>query len=92
MNINIHAERLPATSMNDKNLKQAAIKLEAMFLAETLKSSGFGQPDGSFNGGSGEQHFSSFLVEAQANEIAFAGGIGLAESIFKAISESNKKN
>ncbi|WP_172297661.1 rod-binding protein [Pseudoruegeria sp. HB172150] len=78
-----------STDLPDRNarLREAAEKLEATFLAEMLKTAGFGQSRGAFGGGVGEEQFSSFLVQAQADEIVRAGGIGLAESLFEALKE-----
>jgi len=80
----------PATSLPDyihttPGLRDAAQKLEATFLAEMLKSAGVGAPRDAFGGGAGEEHFSSFLREAQAEEMVKAGGIGLAEALFQAM-------
>ncbi len=63
----------------------AAQKLEATFLSEMLKSAGLGTPRDSFGGGKGEEQFSSFLRDAQAEEMAKSGGIGLAEALFEAM-------
>lgn len=71
----------------DAALRAAAQKLEATFLAEMLKSAGMGESRQSFGGGSGEDQFSSFLVQAQAEKIVAAGGLGLAESLFEALKE-----
>lgn len=68
------------------DLRRAAEKLEAAFLAEMLRGAGLGRAGTAFGGGIGEEQFASFLVEAQAAELARAGGIGLAESIFAALS------
>ena len=70
------------------SLRDAAVELEATFLAEMLKSAGFGETPDAFGGGSGEDQFSSFLVQAQAREMARSGGIGLAESLYNALKES----
>ncbi len=70
---------------NDDKLRDAAAKLEATFLAEMLKSAGLDAQSGAFGGGIGEEQFSSFLREAQAEELVRAGGIGLAESLFNAM-------
>lgn len=67
------------------HLKDAAVRLEASFLAEMLKNAGMGSPPDAFGGGAGEDQFSSFLVQEQAQQIARAGGIGLAETIFEAL-------
>jgi len=71
----------------DAALMQAAQKLEASFLAEMLKSAGFGESREAFGGGHGEDQFGSFLVDAQAEEMVAAGGIGLAEALFEALKD-----
>ena len=75
----------------DKATWQAAQKLEASFLAEMLKSAGFGKARSSFGGGAGEDQFGSFLRQAQATEMVRAGGIGLAESFFHALKETRNE-
>ena len=50
-----------------------------------LKSAGMGAPRDAFGGGEGEEQFSSFLREAQAEQMVRAGGIGLAEALFEAM-------
>lgn len=71
-------------------LRDAAVDLEAAFLTEMLKSAGFGDLRKSFGGGAGESQFSTFLVRAQAEQIAQSGGIGLAESLYQALLEAEK--
>lgn len=73
-----------------KALRKAAIELEAAFLAEMLKSAGYGKSRDSFGGGAGEDQFGSLLVRAQAEKMAEAGGIGLAESLYQALLETSK--
>ncbi len=74
-------------------LRKAAIDLEASFLTEMLKSAGLGKSrEGFGSGGAGEDQFSSFLVRAQAEQIAKAGGIGLAESLYHALKETQNDN
>lgn len=68
-------------------LRKAAQKLEATFLAEMLKSAGLGETRSYFGGGVGEDQFSSFLVQAKAEKLVETGGLGLAESIFQALKE-----
>ncbi|MEM6939034.1 MAG: rod-binding protein [Pseudomonadota bacterium] len=68
-------------------LREAAQELEASFLAEMLKSAGFGKSRESFGGGAGEEQFSSFLVREHAMALVNAGGIGLTEHIFNALKE-----
>jgi Rod binding domain-containing protein len=79
------AAPIPDYIQTDAKLRDAAQKLEATFLAEMLKSAGLGATRETFGGGSGEDQFSSFLREAQAKEMAAAGGIGLAEALFEAM-------
>lgn len=79
-------------SRGDIALRQAAQDLETTFLAEMLKSSGLGKSRESMGGGAGEDQFSSFLVRAQAEQMTKAGGIGLAETFFYALKESQNGN
>ncbi len=65
-----------------------ARELEASFLSEMLSYSGLGETeDSSFSGGIGEQQFSSFLREKQAEMMVAKGGIGLAETLFHAMTK-----
>ncbi|MCK8463350.1 rod-binding protein [Aliiroseovarius sp. S1339] len=74
---------------DDARLMDVARKLEASFLSEMLKSAGVGKTPDSFGGGAGEDQFSSFLRQAQADEMVKAGGIGLAQSLFEALKEQD---
>jgi len=73
---------------SEKALRDVAVELEATFLAEMLKSAGLGKGRESFGGGAGEDQFNSFLVRAQATQMAQAGGIGLSEYLFNALMEA----
>lgn len=73
-------------------INDVAMKLEAAFLAEMLKSAGLGETSRSFGGGAGEEQYSSFLVRTQSEEIARAGGIGLAELIFAQLMEADRSD
>lgn len=77
---------LPKTA-SDEKLFKVAQELEATFLAEMLKSAGFGAPRESFGGGIGEDQFSSFLRQSQSEQMVKAGGIGLAERLFESLKE-----
>lgn len=72
----------------DDQLRAAAQELEAQFLAEMLKSAGLGVTPDAFGGGEGEEQFASLLRQEQARMMVKAGGIGLAESIFKALQKA----
>ncbi|RLK00508.1 rod-binding protein [Ruegeria conchae] len=86
MSISAIGATTPAAQASDK-LRAASIELEATFLAEMLKSAGLGQARQSFGGGAGEDQFSSFLIQQQAQQMARAGGIGLSEVLFNAMME-----
>lgn len=70
--------------------RETALKLEASFLSEMLKSAGFGMQTNSFSGSAGEDQFASFQRDAIAQHMARAGGIGLAEHFFNAMMETQK--
>lgn len=78
-----------STPHREDQLRTVSEKLEAQFLAEMLKLSGFGKTPKAFGGGNGEDQFTSFLVEAQAQKIVEAGGVGLAEQIFNSLKEQS---
>jgi len=69
--------------------REVAERLEASFLAEMLKSAGFGEQTNSFSGGPGEDQFASFHRQAIAERMAANGGIGLAESFYRAMTETH---
>lgn len=77
----------PPRPAADQTLRLRAQEMEAAFLSEMLRHTGFGAARDGFGGGIGEDQFASFLREEQARAIARAGGIGLAESIFTALKE-----
>ena len=81
-----------AAPAKDTALFAAAQKLEASFLAQMLKSAGLGDSRDSFGGGPGEEQFSSFLLEAQAEKIVEAGGIGLAEALYESLKERKNES
>ena len=71
----------------DQKLRNAAMEMEANFLAEMLKSAGVGETPEAFGGGVGEDQFASYLRLEQARQMAASGGIGLAESLYHALKE-----
>ena len=70
---------------DDVRMRALSQQLEAGFLAEMLGHAGFGAAREGFGGGAGEEQFASFLRQEQANAMVKAGGIGLAESLFNAM-------
>ena len=85
-------ESIAKTEVKDAGLREAARKLESGFVAEMLKSAGFGKARESFGGGAGEDAFAAFLVQTQADLIVANGGFGLAESIFQALKSREVKD
>ncbi|WP_417723145.1 rod-binding protein [Salipiger sp.] len=81
------SQRSPVVAGSPDRLRASAVRLEATFLAEMLKSAGFGESRDAFGGGLGEERFSSFLREEHARSLAENGGIGLAEAIYRALKE-----
>ena len=68
-----------------EKLRALAIDLETTFLTEMLKYSGLGATQSTFNGGIGEEQFSSMRLQETAKQITGSGGIGLAENIFQSL-------
>lgn len=66
-------------------LRRLAAEMETVFLSEMLGYAGLGAQGDTFGGGVGEEQFSSFLRQEQAGAMVRAGGIGLAESLFRAM-------
>ena len=77
----------PKPGAGDTELARVARDFEASFLSIMLREAGVGVPRGAFGGGLGEDQFASFLTDAYAEKMAERGGIGLAESIFRALKE-----
>lgn len=78
---------LPPSAPQHEGLREKAAQLETAFLAEMLGHAGLGTPRESFGGGIGEEQFSSFLRQEQAEAMVKAGGIGLTEALFRALSQ-----
>jgi len=69
-------------------VRAASVALEASFLSEMLKAAGFGEQINGFSGGTGEDQFASFHRDAIAHRMAEAGGIGIAEHVFRSMMEA----
>jgi Rod binding domain-containing protein len=78
---------IPATAppLRPDAVRATAQEMETAFLAEMLSHAGLGPQEGSFGGGQGEEQFASFLRQEQARLMVEAGGIGLSEAIFRAM-------
>ncbi len=75
-----------------EDLRKASEALETQFLAEMLKNADFGSVPDLFGGGTGEEQFSSLLVDEQAKRLVEAGGIGLAEHLFNSLVQREVKD
>ncbi len=80
-----HPRVTPPRDKTDAQLHRLAQDLEAAFLFEMLGHVGLDQTHSGFDGGIGETQFASFLRREQANAMARSGGIGLAETLFQAM-------
>jgi Rod binding domain-containing protein len=88
VNLSPLAHNAPVPADRADVLMDKAQEMEAAFLAEMLAHSGLGERQGSFGGGEGEAQFTSFLRQEQARLMVEKGGIGLAELIFRTMSEA----
>lgn len=73
---------------NDTRLREAARNLEASFIAEMLRAAG-AEREAGLGETDGESPFASFLLDARAQEIAKAGGLGLAETLFQSLARAD---
>lgn len=82
-------ERANLTTTRDTRIREAAQALEASFVSEMLKSTGFGETSETFGGGIGEEQFASMQRDLVAKQIVAKGGLGLAEMFFDALKETD---
>ena len=78
---------LHSIPIENPKLRAVAEQFESAFLAEMLRHSGFGQMPDNFNGGAGEAAFSGTLIQEYANRIAATGTLGIANRIYRTLSE-----
>lgn len=76
-------------AVRDARLKETARDLESAFLAEMLKQAGVADAFGAAQS-TGADAFSSFLLEAVAQEISQSGGLGLAEKFYQQLSAADR--
>ena len=79
-------QRQPEDDRNRlETLRSVAVDFEAQFLAQMLDHAGVGRTPEGFGGGPGEEAFRGELIGQQAKLMANRGGIGIADTIFRAI-------
>ena len=65
-----------------EQIRRTAEEFEASFLSQMFKPMFEGlETDGPFGGGSSEETWRSFLLDAMAKQTVKAGGIGLADTV-----------
>lgn len=77
------AQAQPA-AQRESAMRKASEEFEAVFLSQMLAPMFAGiKTDGPFGGGHAEEIFRSMLVEETGKTIARAGGIGLADAVYR---------
>jgi Rod binding domain-containing protein len=80
------AIKSPTATANAETAKKAAQDFEAVFISQMLGQMFSGiSTDGPFGGGEGEGMFRSLMVDEYGKKIASQGGIGLADSVTRAL-------
>ncbi len=72
----------------EASLRAVAAEFESVFLAQMLTHAGAGRTPESMGGGHGEAAFASLLTAEHARLMTTAGGIGLAETIYRALARN----
>ncbi len=71
-------------SDRERAMRKAARDFEAVFIGQMLQPMFAGiETDGIFGGGHAEEIFRSMLVEEMGKTIANAGGIGIADAVYR---------
>lgn len=77
---------MPALSANQRNARAAAQNFEAVFLNSMLQQMYTGiDGDGPFGGSGATGVWRSFLTQAYSKTFAQAGGIGIADQVYKTL-------
>ncbi len=79
------------TNQDDNQLKEACREMEAYFIQHLYKimKSSTQLGDGIIPKGQYEETFEDMLIEEQSKEASKAGGIGLADMLYKQLSKEN---
>ncbi len=76
----------PGKTANVAAAKKAGQDFEAVFISQMLGQMFSGiQTDSMFGGGEGESMFRSLMIDEYGKQMAAQGGIGLADSVTKAL-------
>lgn len=79
----------PLTQDRNANLRARAAALETAFVSQMLAHAGLDRALSGMGGGPGADQFASFLREEQAAAIVRSGGLGMSESLFRAMGGSD---
>lgn len=88
----VESFRVGQITYGNLDLRKKAQELEARFLSAMLSHAGLGAGEGmdpGFSGGSAAAQFASLLRDEQAKLMVQSGGIGLAETIFRAFGDAH---
>jgi Rod binding domain-containing protein len=69
-------------------MRAAAVEFEAVFLTQMLEHAGVGRAPGAMGGGAGEDGFRGMMLAEQGRQMARAGGVGLADHVYRAMLRS----
>ncbi len=76
------ADALGRRDQSADQMRKTAQDFEASFLSQMFKPMFEGlETDGPFGGGSAEETWRSFLLDAMARQTVKAGGVGLADTV-----------
>lgn len=82
----------PKPTTDPVKARAAAEKFEAFFLGQFLESMFAGvRTDGMFGGGNAENVYRSMLTQEYGKTIAAAGGVGIADSVYRSIIQIQEK-
>ncbi|MBC8242555.1 MAG: rod-binding protein [Alphaproteobacteria bacterium] len=78
---------------NIKEMREVAIKFEAMFLSQALQPMFANiEPASPFGGGAGDEIWRSMQVDEYGKAIARSGGIGIADAVMEQMLKAQEAN
>lgn len=84
---------LNARGMDEARMRATAENFEATFVAQMLKPMFEGlETDGPFGGGSSEETWRGFLIDAMARQTVKTGGIGLSDRVMSEMIKMQEKS